>query len=216
MSASSRVQHRTLTDILVDQGIVARDVIDEALQIQSTTGETLTAVLVDMGALTTGEMAKVITLQYQLPFVSFRNYDFDAKLLDLFQADFLHQYKILPFDCIGQMLLVAVTEIPPDRVLAEIPRMAKRKVAFYVGDMEEIDRKLAEHRPLGDDSELLRRRRHIHPNATAKPNGSKDTADVFSEQTSEQILEALDSTWASIFDDAERAAKSEPEDDTAE
>src|SRR5690606_30142515 len=70
MSASSRVQHRTLADILVDQGLVPRDTIDEALQIKSSTGETLTAILIDMGAITSGEVAKVITLHYQLPFVS--------------------------------------------------------------------------------------------------------------------------------------------------
>lgn len=206
MSASSRVQHRTLADILVDQGLVPRDTIDEALQIKSSTGETLTAILIDMGAITSGEVAKVITLHYQLPFVSFRNYDFDPKLLEAFHPDFLHQHKILPFDCIGQMLLVAVTEIPPDKVLSEIPRIAKRKVAFYVGEVDEIDRKLAEHRPLAEDSDLLRRRKHIHTRIMTAP---KQAAELFTEQTSEQILEALDSTWASIFEEAEKKVDAE-------
>jgi hypothetical protein len=222
MSAGGRTQHRTLADILVDQGILERDDVDDALQIQSTTGETLTGVLVDMRKITPGEIAKIVSLHYQLPYINFRNFETDAKLLDLFKPEFLHQHKLMPFDCVGQMVLIAVTEIPPDRVLAEIPRTVKRKVAFYVTELDQIDAKLNEHRPLAENSELVARRRHIgHKGSTAKSEELSDkdkkaaeAAGMFTEKSGEDLLQALDDTWASIFD--EMTAVSDDSDDESD
>ena len=204
MSTTSRVQRRQLSDVLIDEGIVAREAVQEAVQIQSSTGEALGAILIDMGCVGPDDIAKTVCLHYQLPFIHMRSYDFNPKLLELFPRDFVHQHKILPFDNVGSMLLCAVLEIPSQKVLAEIPRITKRRVAFYVGSIDEIDKLLQEHYPLDENSELLKRRRHmapIRPKSASNDEPPPEDANLFKEQSSEQLLEALDSTWDSIFDE---------------
>ena len=107
MSTASRSQRRRLSNILVDQGVVSKENVQEALHIQSTTGEALGSILVGMECLTPDDIAKVICVHYQLPFIGLTNYEFDSKLVQLFPAEFLHQHIILPFDRVGQMLLCA-------------------------------------------------------------------------------------------------------------
>lgn len=195
----SRVQRRRIDNILVDEGVVSREHVQEGLQIQRTTGETLSAILVDMGCVSPGEIAKLICSHYQLPFISLDVYDFNAKYTKLFPPEFLHQHKLFPFDCIGQMLLCAVTEIPNQKVLQEIPRITKRKVAFYVTYMGDIDKQLNQHCPLPENSDFLKRRRAMSASKTAGESAGRDSDKLFTEQSSENLMEALDSTWDSIF-----------------
>lgn len=213
MSTASRVQRRQLSEILVDEGVAQREDVDNALKIQAKTGETLVAILADMGAVVSPAVAKLVCQNYQLPFISMRNYDLDTKLIGLLPAEFLHQNKLLPFDSIGQMLLCAVAEIPSEKALAEIPKATQRKVAFFVGDMDEISKLLQQHAPLSENSELLQRRKQAQPEMTAASGAGAEAGDptaLFSDQSSEKLLEALDSTWESIFDEMEGGGGSNP------
>ena len=207
---TTRIQRRRLADILVDEGLVAKEDVQQAVQIRESTGEALGAVLVDMGRITPPEITKVICVHFQLPFISFDKYEFDAKLIQLFPNEFLHQHKILPFDCIGQMLLCAVMEIPSPQVLAEIPRITKRKGALFVAHLDTIDKYLKEHCPLSEDSALVNRRRHIGPTSQTKPEDAtaektdKDNANLFTDSTNQDLLQDLASTWDNIFDAVEK------------
>ncbi|MEM7231456.1 MAG: hypothetical protein AAF517_04745, partial [Planctomycetota bacterium] len=94
---------------------------------------------------------------------------------------------------------------------ADIPRITRSKVAFFVGNLEEIDQALKDHRPLAEDSELLKRRRHVHPQQTpaTSEGGAEDENTVFTEQSSEELMEALDNTWESIFNEIEATPEGE-------
>lgn len=210
----SRTQRRRLHHLLVDEGLVSRDDVAAAQQIQGTTGESLGAILVDMDCLSALDLARSLTSHFQLPFICLRHYDRDTKLVQLFPTDFLHQHKIFPFDSIGRMLLCAVTEIPEDKVLAEIPRITKHKVALYAGLLEEIERCLQEACPLGEDSEFLKRRRHlgVPRKGPSEATPGEEGAKIFAQDGGESLTDALDSTWDSIFEAVETQKDSETTD----
>jgi hypothetical protein len=115
--------------------------------------------------------------------------------------------KILPFDRIGQMLLCSVVEIPGDEILAEIPRSTRHNAALYVGALTEVDHYLQQLYPLPEGSELPKYRRKKPEKETAGKSGAakegeaaRQVGKIFNEESNEAILEALDSTWDSIFD----------------
>jgi hypothetical protein len=201
----SRVQRRRIGDVLVNEGLVSRENLESALEIQSKTGETLSGVLVDMGCVADHDVTRIVCQHYQLPFVRLANYDVDSKLVKLFPPEFLHLNKILPFDRIGQMLLCSVVEIPGDEILAEIPRTTRHNAALYVGALTEVDHYLQQLYPLPEGSELPKYRRKEADKKSAeksggKPDAARQVGKIFNEESSEAILEALDSTWDSIFD----------------
>lgn len=204
MSTSNRMTRRSLGSILIDEGIIAKEDLDQAVQIQQKTGESLAAILIDMQCVTGQEISKILCSHFQLPYISLRNYDVDPKLVKLFTPDFLHQHKLIPFDSIGQMLLCAVTEIPDEKILTDIPRITKRKVALYAGLLEEIDRFLEASCPLPENSELRKRRSRNLSAQHARAGADHKLETIFEETSSESLLDQLDSTWESIFDAVEQ------------
>ena len=215
MSSSSRTHRRRIGEILVNEGLVSQDQLEEALRVQKKTGELLGSVLMDMGLVAESDIAKTMCLQYQLPFITLQNYEFDEKLLQLFPKEFLHKHRLLPFDKVGDMLLVLVTEIPQDQVLEEIPKLTHLNTALYVGYLTEVTNQLNKLIPIAGA-------------APAKPAGKKekvaaaaaapvatvaaiaeddveeqDGATLVFGSSKESFLEELDSTWDSIFEQAQ-------------
>jgi hypothetical protein len=140
----------------------------------------------------------------------------------------------LPFDKIGNTLLVLVTEIPSDKVLSEIPKVTQLNVALYVGMSSEVNKYLnslstggrkAAAQPAVPGRPPAAKPAKAEPAASIVSvrtvidddddddssgvlgEGQEDPALVFG-QDKESFLEELDSSWASIF--PEPKAKEEP------
>jgi type IV pilus assembly protein PilB len=217
MSSGSRTHRRRIGEILVNEGLITADQLDEALKHQRKTGDLLGAILLDMGLVAEADVAKTICIQFQLPFVCLTNYDYDSKLVQLFPAEFLHRHRIYPFDKIGDMLLILVTEIPPDSVLEEIPKLTKLNLALYVGYASEVMGQLRTLAPLGNAaSEPAPAEKS--PRAEKKPvyEPSPDESEEHDGTTlvfgsnKESFLEELDSTWDAIFQQAQAESKTPP------
>lgn len=142
MNTIHRLYRRRIGEILVSEGVITSSQLDEALALQKRSGELLGAILLDMKLVTEAEIAKTLCTQYQLPYISLENYEFDPKLVKLFPPEFLAANRLLPFDKVGDTLLVMIAEVPPEDVLAEIPRLTKLGAGLYVGFLSEIEAEL--------------------------------------------------------------------------
>jgi hypothetical protein len=147
MSTVSRIHRRRIGEILIDEGLISKEQVDEAVAIQAKTSENLGAILVDLGYVSESDIVRTIVAQFQLPYIRLENYQVDEKLVEVFPVEFLHQHKLLPFDRIGSMILCAVTEVPGEEVLAEIPRITKQNVALYVSMLSEVSSYLNRFKP---------------------------------------------------------------------
>lgn len=142
MNTIHRLYRRRIGEILVSEGVITSSQLDEALALQKRSGELLGSILLDMKLVTEAEIAKTLCTQYQLPYISLQNYEFDPKLVKLFPPEFLAANRLLPFDKVGDTLLVMIAEVPPEDVLAEIPRLTKLGAGLYVGFLSEIEAEL--------------------------------------------------------------------------
>lgn len=220
-------------EILVSEGIINQEQVEEALEIQRKTGELLGLILMDMGIVSESDIAKIISTQYQLPFICLANYQADEKLVKLFPKEFLHKNRLIPFDKVGEMLLMIVCEIPPEKVLEEIPKLTHLNAALYVGYCSEVMKFLQTHAPLegapasstaakggGQPATAAR-----GPRTTIEITNSGKVADEALEDefaggdledgeggmvfgaNKQSFLAELDSTWNSIFDEALKDGK---------
>jgi type IV pilus assembly protein PilB len=208
MSAQGRTHRRRIGEILVNEGLITPDQLEDALKVQKKTGELLGSVLMDMGLVAESDIAKTMCIQYQLPFICLQNYDFDDKLVQLFPKEFLHKHRVLPFDRIGDMLLVLVTEIPQEQVLEEIPKLTQLNTALYVGYVSEVMSQLKKLVPLAQSGETRPAVKHVEKAAVAVSAAAQINEDVEEQDgatlvfgsSKESFLEELDSTWDSIFE----------------
>lgn len=206
MGIVNRIRRKLFGEILVNEGLVSKEQLEEALELQKSTGDFLGGILLDLGYITESDIVKTLSVQYQLPFLRPSLYDLDRKLIAKFKAEFLHMHKVLPLDQIGNLLLLVVTDIPSEAVVEEIQETAQSNLAIYIGSIGEVDRILKDVCPLDPEgADLLRRHRKkagiAMAKAAAEDSGS-DSGDI-----KKDAIITLDTSWESIFDEAEGNVK---------
>jgi len=204
MGIVNRIRRKLFGEILVSDGLISKEQLDEALMLQKQSGEFLGSILLDLGHITETDIVKTLSVQYQLPFLRPTLYDLDRKLIAKFKPEFLHQNKLLPLDQIGPLLLLVVTDIPPEDVVEEVQEISQSNLAIYIGSISEVDRVLKESVPLpeGAEATVKGRRRAAGQRSEASDPRSGSSTDI----KKEAVL-TLDTSWESIFDEAEGKLK---------
>ena len=215
MANLNRIRRKRFGEILVGDGLITKDQLQEALQLQKTSGDFLGAILLDLGCITESDIIKTLSVQYQIPFLRPSLYDIDRRLVEKFKPDFLHLHKVLPIDQIGNLLLLVVTDIPSDEVLAQIQETTQANLAIYIGSMSEVDQILKEMMPVSEEEQdrIRGRRKGVleaasAPSIPAALKAAQDGADA--EPGSDSIFTkvlTMDTSWESIFDAADVKVK---------
>ena len=198
---NTRTHRRHVGELLVEEGVITGEQLDEALQTQAKSGGLLGLILMDMGLITEADIARVTCVQLQLPFISLHNYEFETKLVELFDRQFLHEHQLFPFDKVGKTLLMLVTEIPTETVLTAIPQQSGMNAGLYVGYLSEVSKQLQTLVPLSEDQKA-KKVASAKQSGAARPDAYEDDQDgglIFSSSDSKSLLDELDSTWDAIF-----------------
>ncbi|MGE3164849.1 MAG: hypothetical protein AB7O52_08080 [Planctomycetota bacterium] len=198
-----KTRRRRFGDILVSDGLLNPDQLASALRDQAQTGDTLGDTLLRLGLVSEGDIVRTICVQYQLPFISPSNYELDGQLLEKLPVEFMYRYRILPLGRIGSMVIVALGEIPPENVELELGSTLEGELAFYFASVKEIESLLVTRFSLSQDQVYsFDSNRRRPPPATQTGRASAPAP-----ETPTSLLDALDSSWESIFDEADSNVK---------
>ena len=91
------IQRRRLGDILIADGKVTSDQIEEALKMQKTLGKRLGEVLVETNIITEEEIVEAIVKQTGIPRVDLKSIDLDRKAINLVTESLCRKYNLIPF-----------------------------------------------------------------------------------------------------------------------
>jgi len=237
MAMLNRIRRKRFGEILVGEGLITKNQLQEALALQKSSGDFLGSILVELGAITETDIIKTLSVQYQLPFLRPSLYDIDRRLIQKFKPEFLNLHKVLPIDKIGNLLLLVVTDIPSEEVLAEIQEVSQANLAVYIGSVTEVDLVLKDFAPLSDDEkEGVRKLRTRGQGAQASSSPPSDSSEIMTEAVLETVgdgaeeggevsmgdqdldeeqdstvitrqISISDSSWEAIFDQAEGKVK---------
>jgi type IV pilus assembly protein PilB len=97
-------------DLLIGEGLITREQLDQALTEQRGSGLRLGYVLVKMGFVREIEITKMLARQYRLPAVDLSRFQVDEKIVKLVPADVALKHSILPLKREGRSLTVAMAE----------------------------------------------------------------------------------------------------------
>ena len=122
-----------LGEILIKQGKIAQSQLEEALKVQTEDGGLLGEILIKLGLVSEREIAQAIASQYAFPFIPLENYDINSVAVDLVPEFIARKYQAVPFDVIGDVLIVAMTNPLNDIAINEIEENSKKKVQAYIG-----------------------------------------------------------------------------------
>jgi len=129
---------KRLQDVLLEEGLVPPNHLNEALSRQKTTGEPLPVVLTKMGVVSEAELARAFCKQFNLPYVDAGRYSIPKEVLELVSVDEMTRNHFVALDKIGKVLLIAVSEMPALEILENMEKSTGCTLFVYVSTPSQV------------------------------------------------------------------------------
>src|SRR5688572_13817379 len=138
MARDPRGPAKKLADVLVHEGILTKTQVQEASKYQRQAQEPLSPYLIRCSFITPWDLAKVVCIHYQMPFIDLTSFKPKKDVFTLLDAPFLHGYGILPLDKFGKILTLAVSEVLSPEVLQMVVDRTQLSPYMYVAPYDVI------------------------------------------------------------------------------
>jgi len=107
-----------LGEMLVEEGLVRPDQIQEALAKKEETGQFIGQILVELGYVSEQDLVAVLVRQCKIPHLNLLDYEIKKDVLDLVPYETCREHRVLPVDKLGSILTVAMVD-PFDTAILE-------------------------------------------------------------------------------------------------
>jgi len=144
----SKLLRKKLGEILVEEGLVKDEHVQEALKRQKTTGELLGEAFVNLGYVTEMDIARAIVKQFGLPYIDAASYRITKEAIDAVPRDLMWQNDLIVMDKIGKTLIVAVAGIVNGEVFEKLEKVTNSSLFVYVTTMSLVKKALQKYAPL--------------------------------------------------------------------
>ena len=201
MTHYERLKRKRLGDVLVDEGVVERDVVIRALQEQQLSRRLLSDILLEEDSVAQYDLARVIVDQYQVPYLDIATYSLHKDLIEEFPNELLHEARVLPLDRFGKQVCFACQEIPSQAHADQLRQHAGGGMYFFVGLANDVKQCLADHAPLANVEKM----EEVQAPVGAQPFGEEQG--LRESLTEEVVSESV--AWKNLFDSADDAIMSE-------
>ena len=101
------LEKRRLGDELVSRDLITQAHLDQALEMQSSSGKRLGQILVDQECIKESDLLLVLAQQLQVPYVKLHSQLYDPAVLEIIKKDKAKQLCVFPLFKVGDVLLIA-------------------------------------------------------------------------------------------------------------
>ncbi|MNB83794.1 Type II secretion system protein E [compost metagenome] len=141
---------KRLGDLLVENGIISQEQLQEALVEQRKTKRKLGDLLISQGYITEQQLIEVLEFQLGIPHVSLFKYQIDPAITQIIPESLAKRYQVLPFMKEGGKLMVAMAD-PLDYFAIEDLRMSTGfRIEPAISTRDELQRAIARHYGMRD------------------------------------------------------------------
>jgi hypothetical protein len=152
MDPLDRFLRRPLPEVLVSQGILSKEKVEELATSAKAAGDTLGAAIIDSGVMTAWDFARTIATHYQMPVHPLVGYKLDGDFAAGYPPDLLHRHQVIPLARFGKTRTFAVMEPPTRALISEFQDAMgyATPMFFFVSPGDELRRILEERVKLVD------------------------------------------------------------------
>lgn len=137
MKGIEKITSVRLAEILTERGVVTSEIITDALYSQDKNGDPFVQILVNGGHITEWDLAKVITENFNLPFLMAGNYTISEAAKARFPKETLFKYTMVPLDTFGDIVTVAMPVMLSFEDISKIQKEHSCDLFPYVGLISE-------------------------------------------------------------------------------
>ena len=120
MVAINRLVKKRLGEMLVEQGLLTSEQVQDALRMQHQSGLLFGETLVQNKLITEEKIVAVLVSQFGIPYILPSQYQIAKDLLEIFEPTMMRRYQFIPMDSIGSVLVIAFAGSLTEDVLHEI------------------------------------------------------------------------------------------------
>jgi hypothetical protein len=133
-----------LAEILTERDVVSSEIITDALYSQDKHGEPFVQVLVNGGHITEWDLAKIVTENFNLPFLMASTYSISDEAKERFPKETLFKYSMVPLDTFGDIVTVAMPVMLSFEDISKIQKEHSCDLFPYVGLITENQKVLTD------------------------------------------------------------------------
>ena len=137
MKGIEKITSVRLAEILTERSVVSSEVITDALYAQDKHGDPFVQVLVSGGHITEWDLAKIVTENFNLPFLMAGNYQISDEAKQRLPKEVLFKHTMVPLDLFGDILCAAMPVMLSFEEINKIQREHGCDLFPYVGLISE-------------------------------------------------------------------------------
>ena len=103
MVALNRLSRKKLGELLIEQGLLSEQQVQDTLRLQHQTGKLFGECLVENKLITEEKLVAVLVSQFGIPFIVPSDYKIPLELLEIFEPAMMRRYQFVPMDTIGSV-----------------------------------------------------------------------------------------------------------------
>ena len=145
MVSLNRLTRKRLGELLVEQGLLTEEQVQDALRMQHQSGLLFGETLVQQRLITEDKMVSVLVSQFGIPYIKPSTYKIPKELLEIFDPAMMRRFQFVPMDSIGSVLVIAIAGLLSEDVFKQIETQTGCSLQVFLTKMSEINTVLQGH-----------------------------------------------------------------------
>ncbi|HOK08774.1 MAG TPA: DnaA/Hda family protein [Candidatus Hydrogenedens sp.] len=112
--------HKRLGELLLEERLITKEQLNQALEIQSKTGRFLGKILIEKGFIDRDVLANCLSKQCRIPHIKLVEYDINSDVVKLIPEEVCRKRYLLPIDKLGRIVTVAMVDPLDTEALEEV------------------------------------------------------------------------------------------------
>jgi type IV pilus assembly protein PilB len=129
---------RKIGEILIEDGLLSKAQLEEALAFQKEKGGLIGKILVEKKFVAEESLIGALGKQFKVPYIPLKNYAINPDMVNMLNADFCHKNVVVAFDCDPKKVYIAVADPLSDAVLENIRELTGRIPQVFLARISEI------------------------------------------------------------------------------
>jgi len=150
----AKLIRKKMGEVLIDEGLVKDDQVQDALRRQRATGESFGEILVSMGFVTESDIARTLVKQSGLPYIDASRYRINKDGVQAVPAELMWQNQFVVLDKIGKTLLVAIANVISPEIFDKLERVSGSQIFVYVSTWSQVQTALDKNVPLNGSAQV--------------------------------------------------------------
>jgi len=139
MANIRRLTRKKLGELLLAQGLVTNEQVQEVISEQENTGELSGEIFVRWDYASEYDIACAVATQFSTPFIRCTSYKIPRDVITLLPPPFMRRHLIVPIDKFGDTLAVVIAgPIEDDAIVDQLEEITQCSIQVYIGTVSDV------------------------------------------------------------------------------